>query len=64
VRPTETDWVLMGVIRTVATPDGTFRLGAVFAETCPYELFKTSRGFALEDRVGPASPEFDARFWR
>src|ERR1700732_2707018 len=31
VRPTETDWVQMTVIRTVATPKGTFRVGAEFS---------------------------------
>jgi hypothetical protein len=64
VQPNETEWALMGVIRTEAQSDGTFRLGAVFAETCPYELFKTSRGFFLEDRISIQSPEFDGRYWR
>jgi hypothetical protein len=64
VRPTETDWALMRVIRIVAISDGTFRVGAVFSETCPYELFKTSRGFLLEDRFGAGSPEFDGSVWR
>jgi hypothetical protein len=63
-RPTATDWVLIQVLRTVVISEGKCRIGATFPESCPYELFKDSRGFLLKARDEVRSPEFDGRFWR
>jgi hypothetical protein len=64
VKPTETDWARIRVLRTTVISKGVFAIGATFPDSCPYELFKDSRGFLLETRDEVRSPEFDGRFWR
>jgi hypothetical protein len=64
VQPTETDWALIRVLRTTVISKGKFRIGATFPQSCPYELFKDSRGFLLKAKDEVRSPEFEGRDWR
>lgn len=64
VQPTETEWTQVNVLRVAARSDGAYRVGARFAEGCPYDLFKSTRGCLMEARDSAASPEFDGRYWK